>query len=264
MKKSLFILSAVVLLVAVAAFLNVPSAFATTIDPDPVGCEVYAGGNWVVTGENTGKCVFAPSHKYSQNSCPTGYSLIDSFKFINYSKKFDELTNTNDKGDQYGWVYTGSKCKIGYSTTSQRKTDVAFGKPVDAWNGNCGAFISNPPVNGSVTVTKVTMPAGPNHQNICKVNYSDFEGNSMAKFGSPGWVYYNLNAETSQLWNNGQLNMYIYQNDAWQTCSNPLFVDAGEFGRVACYAENPIYFGIGTAINDTNSITSPLWNNKNN
>jgi hypothetical protein len=103
------------------------------------------------------------------------------------------------------------------------------------------------------------MPSGPNRQTICKVNYTDFQGNNMANFGSPGWVYYNLNAETAELWNNGQLNVYIYQNDTWQVCSNPLFVDAGEYGRVACYAENPMYFGIGTAINGTNSTTGPSW-----
>ena len=103
------------------------------------------------------------------------------------------------------------------------------------------------------------MPSGPNRQGICKVNYYDFEGSRLTNFGSPGWVYYNLNSETAQLWNDGKLNMYIYQNDTWEVCNNPIFVDAGEFGRVSCYAENPVYFGIGNAIDNSNSKTPPFW-----
>lgn len=246
MKKSLWILGVVVMLAAVVAFANVSPAFATSYNPEEQ-CEDW-GGTWTSTGENTGKCAIAypPDDPWSQFSCPAGYSAVDLLEY-----------------DGIVWWWVGTSCKTGYSTTSQTNTDVIYGKPVDAWNGNCGAYISSPPLSGTVTISKVTMPEGPNRQTICKANYTDFQGNTMANFGSPGWVYYNLNAETAALWNNGQLNMYIYQNDTWQACSNPLFVDAGEYGRLACYSENPIYFGIGTALNGTNSTTGPWWANTN-
>jgi hypothetical protein len=192
--------------------------------------------------------------------CPAGYGFIDSFEYDEEGWLEDAASHQDVIGD---WFYTGSECKTGYSKISQTNTDVTYGKPFDAWNGNCGAYISNPPINGIVTISKATMPSGPNRQKICKVNYTDFRGNSMANFGSTGWVYYNLNAETAELWNKDQLKVYTYQNDAWQSCSNPIFVDAGEYGCVACYAENPLYFGIGTAINDTNSTTGPSWKTKN-
>jgi hypothetical protein len=242
MKKSLLFISMIVMLAAVAAFAFTSPALAYSWVPADEECAIE-GGVWVQTGENTGYCEFSPDHTYSQMDCPSGYGY---FAFVEI--------------DETGWWWvTNAACKTGYSTTSQTNTDVTSGKPVDAWNGNCGAYISNPPVSGSVTISKVTMPSGPNLQTICKMNYYDFEGTSLANFGSPGWVYYNLNADTANLWNDGKLTMYVYQNDAWQACRNPLFVDAGEYGRVACYAENPLYFGIGTAINGTNSTTSPSW-----
>ena len=103
MKKSLLFISMIVMLTAVAAFANVSSVFAKTVDPgsDPVGCVAF-GGTWVQTGDNTWNCEFSPDHFYSRLYCPAGYGVIDSFEF-----------------DGTSWLWVNWVCKTGYSTTSR-------------------------------------------------------------------------------------------------------------------------------------------------
>ena len=138
---------------------------------------------------------------------------------------------------------------------NKAEIDVAFGEPLDAWSGNCGAYISNPPINGKVVVNKFWQSIAPNMKPVCEVHYFDWQGNLLPHFGSPGWLYYNLDILTSKKWDAGELYFYIQQDGTWQVCSNPIFVDVGDWGRLACFSGNPNRFGIGTALK--NVVTLP-------
>jgi len=236
MKKSLLIISVVVTLIAVVGLADTRPAYAKgIIKDDPLGCEAI-GGNWVVIGENKAKCVFSPDHFWSTGYCPAEYSAVDYWIY---------------DGD---WDFIKQSCKLPHGIISSTSLDVAFGEPLDLWNGDCGAYISAPPVSGSAVLHKVLGATGPNFQSACHIKYFDFDGNDLSIFGSHAWVYFNLNSTTAKLWNDGKLNMYIFQSNSWEACNNPLIVDAGEFGRIACYANNPSKFGIGTSIKNNHLV----------
>jgi hypothetical protein len=54
-------ISAVIMLVSVAALAFTPPAFAKSWDPSEE-C-AYWGGLWVSAGENSGSCEYSPDHK---------------------------------------------------------------------------------------------------------------------------------------------------------------------------------------------------------
>lgn len=198
---------------------------------DTPGCGDF-GGVWKESSGGTkATCSFSPGHFYSRIFCRPGYGAVDYW------------VNPPD------WEFGHQTCNLP-TTTLNNEVDVLAGVPVDLWYGNCGAYISAPPVNGIATLSKVGRGAVPNPtpnlRTICQISYSDSNGSELANFGSPAWVYYNLDAATANLWDSGELNIFIYHNETWQACSNPLFVEAGEFGRIACFSSNPVYFGIGT------------------
>ena len=229
MKRVVFIFGAVFLILAISVFVHTSSAFATG---DPVGCTAF-GGTWVPIDGTSGKCKFSSDHPWSKSFCPEGYSAQDSWKFDG------------------GWTITKQTCVgfgVKFGSPSSAITDVTAGSPVDAWYGNCGAYISNPPWNGTVKISKGLQRVLPNVKGVCSVDYYDSNGTALTNFRSPGWVYYNLDKTSAKLWEKGDLAFYVYQNGAWTTCSNTYFVDAGAWGRLSCYSSNPVSFGIGTGI----------------
>jgi hypothetical protein len=237
----------VVLVVALLVLALPSSALAGPWD-DPVGCK-RVGGEWIDEGDGTFTCYFDGSHDFAKWSCPQRYDLDYTFEY----------------GDPWGigwvwWFPTDVHCAL---STSQEASEAAVtsGTPLDAWLGNCGVYISNPPVNGSIMLDKVhtSSLSGPNMKGICSVKYYDFLGTELSSFGSTGWVYYNLDKLTFKLYEEGKLNFYVRPAGMWwQTC-DPVMFDHGEYGRLACFVTDPVQWGIGTSLESKPGKLTPLW-----
>jgi hypothetical protein len=243
MKKYL----SVIFVVALLALALPSSALAGPWD-DPVGCKAY-GGEWTDEGDGTFTCYFDGSHELPKWFCPQRYDMDYTFEY----------------GDPWGigwvgWWATDIYCVL---STNQEASEAAVtsGTPLDAWLGNCGVYISNPPVNGSVMLDKThtSTLSGPNMKGLCSVSYYDFLGTELSSFGSMGWVYYNLDKFTYKLYEEGKLNFYVRPAGMWwQTC-DPVLYDHGEYGRLACFVTDPVQWGIGTSLESKPGQLAPFW-----
>jgi hypothetical protein len=246
--KVLVLAIALIAIISVVAFVKVPAANA-----GPLTCRIL-GGAWTADGRQ-GVCTFPEGSNWQVRICGrlgSGGTVAQAY--------YTRLAGR--------WHLRGVDCLTRevvvekFGTSFEVDQDVTPGVPVDIWTGNCGAHLSNPPFNGSVKLGRyggwglpgdVKPSLVPTTTPVCKIMYMDQNGEELPWFGSPGWVYYNLDKETAAMWNAGNLAFWVYQNDAWSACANPMQVSFGEhtedgrdeFGRLACFSPDPIMFGLG-------------------
>lgn len=127
--------------------------------------------------------------------------------------------------------------------------EVSGGSSYDISFGNCGMTGENPNFSGTVTLQHVGNP--PNSggvdfvNSVCKSEFSDGDGNSVGTPGGLMTVYVNLNAQTRAQWDAGDLTIYYFDGSQWQACANPILVEQGEYGRLACVTSGASMFGLG-------------------
>jgi hypothetical protein len=118
----------------------------------------------------------------------------------------------------------------------------------DTWLGNCGTYVFDDSLSTDLShppASSVPQPS-PNLKSICLAEFSTPDGTDV---NSSGWIYYNLDAVTKKLLENGTLTIYQYVNGAWQACLDPLYnASFGEHGRIGCYSSDISYLGIGTRL----------------
>jgi hypothetical protein len=138
--------------------------------------------------------------------------------------------------------------------------EVAVSAPIDAWAGNCGVYIAEPPFKGTVNVIHVNnlwsftfqyplgwwnipdLTAPHFYKNLCAVNI--FDGDELLdSYGAIATVYYTLDSEARLLYDSGLLYMFTFENGAWNMC-DAMLVDDGAYGKLACLTTS-MYFGIG-------------------
>jgi hypothetical protein len=252
--KVLIFAIALVALVSVVAFVKVPAANA-----GPLTCAIM-GGEWTEIGlGHRGQCTFTGGNKWRERICTQqgfggekGYLASAQYILINGRWRIVGLNC---------W-YAGSSEPEADGTSFEVDQAVTPGTPIDIFTGNCGAHLSNPPFNGTVKLGRYAgwgLPGGvkpsevPTTTPVCQIMYLDANGEEMPWFGSPGWVYYNLDTQTSAMWDAGNLAFWVYQNGGWSACGNPMKVSFGEntedgkdeFGRLACFSTDPLMFGLG-------------------
>ncbi len=229
-RKAFIFLGVLVVLVAIVAFGSTKPAAA-----GPATC-MLAGGSWEQDGDR-GWCYFTPDHWWSQLFCSAGEGAVDHWLW----------------DDTYHlWLLARVTCQPFDKWGAENM--VTSGVPVDVSAGRCGATIFNPPYDGSVTLSRYARfqwdPGDPNFRGaVCEVNYYDSFGDRLLYWGSPGYVFYNLDNVTLKMWENEELAFWIYDKGTgtWSSCLEPkwLPLPGSDFGRVACYASNPTMFGIG-------------------
>ncbi len=139
----------------------------------------------------------------------------------------------------------GITCPAGAAT---KTTDISAGEPLDFFIGNCGAYLSSPPVDGTATFQKIAKSQAPKPapkfvKNPCQINYMDLQGNSIPGFGTIAYVYFNMDAGIANLYSKGEVDLFVYDGAVWADCGATLFPDVGEYGRLACMT-NGYIFGI--------------------
>lgn len=245
--------------IAVAALLVISIA-AGTVTPAAAGvnwsleCVEFSGGGDFYGSSADGLCVeYAPSEPCGSESAyyfgvwqNDRYELLDCFSGV-YST-FSALLCGEVKNvpgfksliNEFGITCSGRP--------PSKTTDISAGEPLDFFIGNCGAYLSSPPVDGTATFQKIAKSQAPKPapkfvKNPCQINYMDLQGNSIPGFGTIAYVYFNMDAGIANLYSKGEVDLFVYDGDVWASCSAILYPDVGEYGRLACMT-NGYIFGI--------------------
>ncbi len=180
-----------------------------------------------------------------------GFAIWDpEFHTCTYYDPLADQTCGKGRGESYVWVFGSGFAFIG-CVGPIGSGDVTAGSPIDAWSGNCGIYIAAPPFAGTVTIQKISQGHNsvPYHRglrfisHVCRVSYNDLSGNPINGYGSVATVYFNLTNYTYDRYYKGFLDLYVYENGSWAACPNTMFLEGGNFGRLACVTTAAV-FGI--------------------
>jgi len=145
-------------------------------------------------------------------------------------------------GSWWWWNFVGCS----YSALPTGETPVTSGTPVDAYYGNCGINIPNPPLNGTVVLSKERSALPGFVKAACTATYYDFNGTLLPGYGTIATVYINLDSLGYNLFMDEKADIFTYNEaDGWRACGATWMELAdSDFGRLYCTTTNST-FGLG-------------------
>lgn len=129
----------------------------------------------------------------------------------------------------------------------ESEKDVPTGGTINISAGNCGTTMINAPEKGTLSLENNITPLQPKglkfYKQACELTYEDAAGIKIASTKGAMVNFINLTHEERALWNSGDLGFHIYNGSSWSACT-PYFVNAGEYGRLACWTHTAGTYGL--------------------
>lgn len=158
------------------------------------------------------------------------------------------MWNTGNDGEDPRAMVTTFDCSADQAETFA--FELVGGELLDGSTGTVGAFTPSSCYYGTLYISKISPPFYDKSffhifGSTLDVKIVDENGKDLESYCGLYYVYFNLNAETLKLWQNGKLSVYQYGNKAWIKLS-PYWVDAGEQGRLAIIITAPGIFALAS------------------